>query len=390
MRMRPCRVASRGVHVVRCYHPTRLESPRLPTDATFLALFALPLVKSAVGTQNSSVDYETLDPDLVTRPKVRSAEPEPAALGSDTDHADVGPAIAAPAAALGPASVIGLQRSAGNAAVTALLQRKMAEAEEEELSASPVLDVVGKGGGEPLSEELRDEMEARLGDDFSDVRVHANTEAAGSASAVSARAYTVGNEIVLGEDAPALDSDQGKHTLAHELTHVIQQRNGPVSGTPTGDGISVSDPSDRFEQAAELNATQVMSDSGSPVHSPSGTTGGPGLALAQRAVTDGVEGEEEEGETESELVEPELPEEEVETGEGEEEEVQGLWVQRDETEDEETKAEVEANSEEMEEESKEDEAAAETQDEEAETEVEEEQAEAESENEAEEAEEEAM
>jgi hypothetical protein len=49
-----------------------------------------------------------------------------------------------------------------------------------------------------------------------------------------------------------------RHTLAHELTHVIQQRSGPVSTTPTGDGVAVSDPGDRFERAAEANAHRVM------------------------------------------------------------------------------------------------------------------------------------
>jgi hypothetical protein len=47
--------------------------------------------------------------------------------------------------------------------------------------------------------------------------------------------------------------------LAHELTHVVQQRSGPVDGTPIGGGVSVSDPSDRFEREAASNAESVMS-----------------------------------------------------------------------------------------------------------------------------------
>jgi hypothetical protein len=38
---------------------------------------------------------------------------------------------------------------------------------------------------------------------------------------------------------------------------VVQQRSGPVDGTPTGDGVSLSDPSDRFEQAAEEVAEEL-------------------------------------------------------------------------------------------------------------------------------------
>jgi hypothetical protein len=47
--------------------------------------------------------------------------------------------------------------------------------------------------------------------------------------------------------------------LAHELTHVVQQRSGPVEGTPGGDGVSVSSPSDRFEREAAATADHVMS-----------------------------------------------------------------------------------------------------------------------------------
>ena len=47
--------------------------------------------------------------------------------------------------------------------------------------------------------------------------------------------------------------------LAHELTHVVQQRNGPVDGTDAGGGVKISDPSDRFERDAVANADRVMS-----------------------------------------------------------------------------------------------------------------------------------
>ena len=52
---------------------------------------------------------------------------------------------------------------------------------------------------------------------------------------------------------------QGKTTLAHELTHVVQQRSGPVDGTPAAGGIRVSDPSDRFEREAAATAERAVS-----------------------------------------------------------------------------------------------------------------------------------
>lgn len=149
---------------------------------------------------------------------------------------------------IGPAGVLGLQRSAGNAAVT--------EAVEEQ--RSPVLDVVGSGGSS-LDEGVRSDMEGRLGHDFSDVRVHTDARADASARAVSAHAYTVGRDIVFQRGAYDPGSTAGQTLLAHELTHVVQQRSGPVEGTSTGNGVAVSDPADRFEREAAANAERVMS-----------------------------------------------------------------------------------------------------------------------------------
>ncbi len=151
---------------------------------------------------------------------------------------------------LTPSAVMHLQKTAGNATVTAAL---------EEQETSPVKDVVGSGGGSPLDRDTRSFMESRLGADFSDVRVHNDSKATESARSVQAHAYTVGNDVVFQSDKYAPESDSGKRMLAHELTHVVQQRSGPVDGTPAAGGIQVSHPSDRFEQAAESSADRAMS-----------------------------------------------------------------------------------------------------------------------------------
>jgi hypothetical protein len=122
--------------------------------------------------------------------------------------------------ALGAGDILGLQRSIGNAGVTSML-------EEER---SPVHDVVSSGG-RPLEPDVRTDMEARMGHDFSDVRVHDDSTAAASASAVNAHAYTVGSNIVFQRDQYDPSSAAGKTTLAHELTHVVQHRSGPVDDT---------------------------------------------------------------------------------------------------------------------------------------------------------------
>jgi hypothetical protein len=143
-------------------------------------------------------------------------------------------------------------------------------------------------------------MESRLGHDFGDVRVHTGSRAHDSAQAVNAHAYTVGSNIVFQRDKYDPSSTEGRTMLAHELTHVVQQRSGPVEGTPTGDGIQVSDPSDRFEREAAANAERVMS-------APAPTAGSPAGLAVQRQ-----EGEEE-------------PEDAA---------VQGVFVQRQESEEE--------------------------------------------------------
>ncbi|WP_406453403.1 DUF4157 domain-containing protein [Streptomyces sp. NBC_00876] len=170
------------------------------------------------------------------------------------------PAPARPAAvpeAMSPQSLDALQRTMGNAAVSRILSEAgqvSADGREGNGSAvqrSTVTDVL-KSPGHPLDPRLRDEMEQRLGSDFSDVRLHTGPAAQRSAEEISARAYTAGSHVVIGAEGA------DKHTLAHELTHVIQQRQGPVAGTDDGNGLRISDPSDRFEREAEAAAHRAM------------------------------------------------------------------------------------------------------------------------------------
>jgi hypothetical protein len=142
-----------------------------------------------------------------------------------------------------------LQRSAGNDSVGTLLEQ------QEE---SPVTQLIRSGGGSPLDTPTRNFMEAQLGHDFGDVRVHTDAQATESAKSVDAHAYTVGSDVVFQSDKYSPETDSGKKMLAHELTHVVQQKSGPVDGTPSGGGISLSHPSDRFEQAAEASANRAV------------------------------------------------------------------------------------------------------------------------------------
>ncbi|MFJ6612750.1 DUF4157 domain-containing protein [Streptomyces sp. NPDC091289] len=172
-----------------------------------------------------------------------------------------------------PTGLLAQQRSTGNAAVVQMLRAaghlpsqdrhehgegcgheqagQAGQAAPAPVQRSAVHGVL-RGAGRPLDRATRTDMEGRLGADFSDVRIHNDAAAKASAAEIGARAYTSGSHVVIG------NGGNDKHTLAHELTHVIQQRQGQVAGTDTGDGLKVSDPSDRFEREAEANATRVM------------------------------------------------------------------------------------------------------------------------------------
>ncbi|MFE1381454.1 DUF4157 domain-containing protein [Streptomyces sp. NPDC058740] len=180
-----------------------------------------------------------------------------------------------------PGTLSALQRAVGNAAVARMLgqARDAGDGDGRAADRRAAAREVLRSAGQPLDGALRTEMEQRLGADFADVRVHTDPVAQRSATELGARAYTSGNHVVL------TDGGRDKHTLAHELTHVIQQRQGPVDGTDSGDGLRVSEPGDRFERAAEANARRVMSapvqrSAGVPDTAPSAVPAG--RAVVQR------------------------------------------------------------------------------------------------------------
>jgi hypothetical protein len=237
---------------------------------------------------------QNYDGDASLRPKSSRLEDSESALAMNA-------ALSGRLDVAGSAGVIGLQRAAGNAGTAALMED----------DRSSVHDVVGSGGT-PLEPGLRADMEGRFGHDFGDVRIHNDDAAHRSAKSVNAQAYTVGSDIVFQRDKYDPASDSGRHMLAHELTHVVQQRSGPVDGTDAGGGVKVSDPSDRFEREAVANADKVMS-----APAPAPAVAGPAV---QRVSTEGAVAQREE----------EASEEEEQTAQ--------TYVQRDEDEAEEEQA----------------------------------------------------
>jgi hypothetical protein len=141
-----------------------------------------------------------------------------------------------------------IQRYAGNRAVSALLN--------------------GGGSGQALDPGVRADMQHRLGADFSGVRVHRGAAAEQAASSLDARAFTVGSDVVFGAGAYDPGSVRGQQTLAHELTHVIQQRGAAAGASAQAEGLTVSDPNDRFEREATGVAAGIGDHAGVPTAGP--------------------------------------------------------------------------------------------------------------------------
>ena len=80
-----------------------------------------------------------------------------------------------------------------------------------------------KGGGSPLESNTKNEMESGFGADFSNVRVHNDSNAVQMNQQLGSQAFTNGNDIYFNEGKYNPESDSGKHLLAHELTHTVQQ-----------------------------------------------------------------------------------------------------------------------------------------------------------------------
>jgi hypothetical protein len=93
-----------------------------------------------------------------------------------------------------------------------------------QVTAPPLVHEGLQSTGQHLDPETRRFMEPRFGHDFSKVRVYTGKEATESSSAMSAKAFTVGQNIVFGTGHYAPQTTEGRRLLAHELTHVVQQR----------------------------------------------------------------------------------------------------------------------------------------------------------------------
>ncbi len=134
----------------------------------------------------------------------------------------------------------GLQNKPLSKNITKLGQRQVASVQPKRLQRLPKVQKQGdgnlkassdvasrlsssRGGGSNLDENTRGEMESSIGADFGDVRVHTGSEAAQLSQDLGAKAFTHGSDIYFNQGQYNPNSSEGKHLLAHELTHTVQQ-----------------------------------------------------------------------------------------------------------------------------------------------------------------------
>ena len=123
--------------------------------------------------------------------------------------------------------------NAGADSVAPRIQRFSGSASQGAAAAPASVDTALANPGRALEPALRQDMEQRFGHDFSRVRVHADAAAEVSVRDVNAHAYTVGRDVVFGSGQYAPETAAGRHLIAHELTHVVQQT-GPSGEPSTG------------------------------------------------------------------------------------------------------------------------------------------------------------
>jgi hypothetical protein len=234
------------------FPPSRTNRPQVLTSVTASPLPGGIQAKLAVGPVDDSLEREA----------DRVADPTGGAPDSRVSIATAAP--------VGDGAIASQSLSVGDSSPSLTANAHNAPA---------VVNDALRGNGRPLDDPSGEFFGQRFGVDFAGVRVHSGDTAERSAAAVNARAYTVGQHIVLGAGAPSLATREGRRLLGHELTHVVQQaRRGPLlqrqpRGRDAGDRAKVATkdpkpslpqfvPADMVREVKRDNETWMMTVDG--------------------------------------------------------------------------------------------------------------------------------
>lgn len=192
--------------------------------------------KLAIGQPNDKYEQEA---DRVADQVMRM--PEPGSVAWRITHPGQAPAVQRVCAEC--EDELQIQTKAIASAITPLVQ-KQAEVEEEQIiqakensgqspSVTPTLEAqlnASRSSGQPLPKQTRSFMESRFGHDFRQIRIHTNLSSDQMNRSLNAQAFTHQHNIYFKSGKYRPESNVGKHLLAHELTHVVQQSalNPPV------------------------------------------------------------------------------------------------------------------------------------------------------------------
>jgi hypothetical protein len=145
------------------------------------------------------------------------------------------------------------------------MQRRWIQRKERAGQVAPTESRLPQGGaGQPLPDKTREKFERSTGADLSGVRVHGGSDSAAEARALSARAFTVGQDIHVGEGE--LSGPDGESLLAHEVAHTVQQARSGAGAAQLKS--KVSQPGEPLETEADAAAEAMVS--GSPAQISSG------------------------------------------------------------------------------------------------------------------------
>ncbi|MEM9514383.1 MAG: DUF4157 domain-containing protein [Actinomycetota bacterium] len=162
-----------------------------------------------------------------------------------------------------PAAAEPLSASIGNRATAGIVEQRrggLQRAAARTQGAGPLDQQIGaaiearRGGGQPLADPVRADMEHHLGTDLAPVRIHDDAAADRLSRSVQAEAFTTGTDVFFRSDRYRPTSTDGRRLLAHELTHVVQQSTGSA-----GDDGQVSHPDDAHEVEARAVGEAVAS-----------------------------------------------------------------------------------------------------------------------------------
>ena len=167
--------------------------------------------------------------------------------------------------------------------------RYLGNAEMQRLAEAGSVEALGpRGPGEPLAPELRHALGPLVEFDLNRIRVHSGPEADAAAQALDARAFTVGEHIVRGGQAPPPGHPDERHMMAHEVAHVAHQLHAGAAVRP---GLAPAESAAEREAHAWASAVTRDATAGVPrLSGPQLDRWGPAWQLgADRIVTRGTE-----------------------------------------------------------------------------------------------------